>query len=77
MFPKGKDHQLQVWLVANHAVFDADVRAIIVVCKSKTCCLAFRSVKDELPFPALFDQDVNSGLSNKLSSCFGLLCVAR
>ena len=58
-------HQLRVWLVANHAVIDADVRALIVVCKSKKNSLALRSVKDELPFSAPFDHDVNSDLSNE------------
>ena len=64
LFPKVKGHQLRVLFIANHAVFDTEVRALIVVCKSKTCRLALRSVKDGLPLPDPFCQDVNSGLSN-------------
>ena len=72
-FSKGRcpiqGQQIRVWLVANHAVVDVDVRALIVVCKSKTCCLALRPVKDELPFSAPFEHDVNSYLSNEKLLC--------
>ena len=78
VFPKGQgfiqghSQQLRVRLVTNRPVVDTDVRTPVPVCKCEAGRLALTSVKNEFPFLAPLDHDVNSSLGRS----FGLLCSA-